>query len=109
VHEVSFPKALHAGVKIVFGTDIGGIPWSEPIAQEFPHMVELGMSPMEAIKSATSRAAEMLDLQGQIGVIAPGAYADIVALSGDPLSDIKTLENVQFVMKDGKVFRNETK
>jgi imidazolonepropionase-like amidohydrolase len=109
VHEVSFPKALHAGVKIVFGTDIGGIPWSEPIAQEFPHMVELGMSPMEAIKSATSRAAEMLDLQGQIGVVAPGAYADIVALSGDPLSDIKTLENVQFVMKDGKVFRNETK
>ena len=109
MHEVSFPKALHAGVKIVFGTDIGGIPWSEPIAQEFPHMVELGMSPMEAIKSATSRAAEMLDLQGQIGVIAPGAYADIVALSGDPLSDIKTLENVQFVMKDGKVFRNETK
>jgi imidazolonepropionase-like amidohydrolase len=72
-------------------------------------MVELGMSPMEAIKSATSRAAEMLDLQGQIGVIAPGAYADIVALSGDPLSDIKILENVQFVMKDGKVFRNETK
>jgi imidazolonepropionase-like amidohydrolase len=72
-------------------------------------MVELGMSPMEVIKSATSRAAEMLDLQGQIGVIAPGAYADIVALSGDPLSDIKTLENVQFVMKDGKVFRNETK
>ena len=109
MHEVSFPKALHAGVKIVFGTDIGGIPWSEPIAQEFPHMVELGMSPMEAIKSATSRAAEMLDLQGQIGVMAPGAYADIVALSGDPLSDIKTLENVQFVMKDGKVFRNETK
>jgi imidazolonepropionase-like amidohydrolase len=109
VHEVSFPKALHAGVKIVFGTDIGGIPWSEPIAQEFPHMVELGMSPMDAIKSATSRAAEMLDMQGQIGVIASGAYADIVALSGDPLSDIKVLQNVQFVMKDGKVFRNETK
>jgi imidazolonepropionase-like amidohydrolase len=109
VHEVSFPKALHAGVKIVFGTDIGGIPWSEPIAQEFPHMVELGMSPMEAIKSATSRAAEMLDMQGQIGVIAPGAYADIIALSRDPLSDIKILQNVQFVMKDGKVFRNETK
>jgi imidazolonepropionase-like amidohydrolase len=109
VHEVSFPKALHAGVKIVFGTDIGGIPWSEPIAQEFPHMVELGMSPMEAIKSATSRAADMLDMQGQIGVIEPGAYADIVALNGDPLSDIKLLQNVQFVMKDGKVFRNETK
>jgi imidazolonepropionase-like amidohydrolase len=109
VHEVSFPKALHAGVKIVFGTDIGGIPWSEPIAQEFPHMVDLGMAPMGAIKSATSRAAEMLERQGQLGTILPGAYADIVAVSGDPLSDIKTLQNVQFVMKDGKVFMNEIK
>jgi imidazolonepropionase-like amidohydrolase len=109
VHEVSFPKALHAGVKIVFGTDIGGIPWTEPIAQEFPHMVDLGMPPMDAIKSATSRAADMLDMQGQIGVIASGAYADIVAVSGDPLHDIKILQNVQFVMKDGKVFRNEIK
>ncbi len=109
VHEVSFPKALHAGVKIVFGTDIGGIPWSEPIAQEFPHMVDLGMAPMGAIKSATSRAAEMLEMQGQLGTILPGAYADIVAVSGDPLSDIKTLQNVQFVMKDGKVFVNEIK
>jgi imidazolonepropionase-like amidohydrolase len=109
VHEVSFPKALHAGVKIVFGTDIGGISWSEPIAQEFPHMVDLGMPPMDAIKSATSRAAEMLDMQGQIGVIAPGAWADIVAVNGDPLADIKVLQNVQFVMKDGKVFKNEVK
>jgi imidazolonepropionase-like amidohydrolase len=109
VHEVSFPKALRAGVKIVFGTDIGGIPWSEPIAQEFPRMVDLGMAPVDAIKSATSRAADMLDMQGQIGVITPGAYADIIALSGDPLSDIKLLQNVQFVMKDGKIFRNEIK
>jgi imidazolonepropionase-like amidohydrolase len=109
VHEVSFPKALHAGVKIVFGTDIGGIPWSEPIAQEFPRMVDLGMPPMDAIKSATSRAAEMLDMPGQIGMIAPGAYADVIAVSGDPLQDIKTLQNVQFVMKDGRVFRNEIK
>jgi len=109
VHEVSFPKALHAGIKIVFGTDIGGIPWSEPIAQEFPHMVELGMSPMEAVKSATSRAADMLDMQGQIGVIAPGAYADIIAVAGDPVRDIKSLQNVEFVMKDGKVFHNEIK
>ena len=109
VHEISFPKALHAGVKIVFGTDIGGIPWTEPMAQEFPRMVSLGMSPMDAIKSATSRPAEMLDMQGKIGVIAPGAYADIVAVNGDPLNDIKILENVQFVMKDGKVFKSETK
>jgi len=70
-------------------------------------MVDLGMSPMEAIRSATSRAAEMLDSSGQIGVIAPGAYADVIAVPGDPLRDIKELGNVQFVMKDGKVFKDE--
>ena len=104
-HEVSYRKALKAGVKIVFGTDIGGIPWTEPIAQEFPRMVDLGMSPMDAIRSATSRAADMLDMPGQIGVVAPGAYADIIAVPGDPLQDIKQLGNVQFVMKDGQVFK----
>jgi imidazolonepropionase-like amidohydrolase len=106
VHEVSFPKALHAGVKIVFGTDMGGISWSEPIAQEFSQMVRLGMPPMDAIKSATSSPSAMLDMQGKIGVIAPGAYADIVAVDGDPLGDVKLLESVQFVMKDGKVFKS---
>ena len=109
VHEVSFPKALHAGVKIVFGTDMGGIPWSESIAQEFSHMIRLGMSPMDAIKSATSRPAEMLEMQGQIGVIAPGALADVIAVNGDPVRDIKILENVQFVMKGGKVFKSAGK
>jgi imidazolonepropionase-like amidohydrolase len=107
VHEVSFKKALNAHVKIVFGTDMGGISWSEPIAQEFVRMVEFGMSPMDAIHSATSRAATMLDMDGQIGVIAPAAYADVIAVSGDPLRDIKVLENVQFVMKDGKTFHDE--
>jgi len=106
VHEVSFPKALHAGVKIVFGTDMGGIPWSEPIAQEFSQMVRLGMSPMDAIKSATSRPAEMLEMQGQIGAITPGALADIIAVDGDPARDVKVLESVQFVMKGGKVFKS---
>jgi imidazolonepropionase-like amidohydrolase len=70
-------------------------------------MVEFGMSPTDAIKSATSRAAEMLDMPGQIGTLAPGAYADIVAVPGDPLQNIKQLEQVQFVMKDGKVFKNQ--
>jgi imidazolonepropionase-like amidohydrolase len=107
VHEQSFKKALKGGVKIVFGTDMGGIPWTEPIAQEFPRMVELGMQPMDAIQSATSRAAAMLEMEGKIGVVAPGAFADIIAVNGDPLSDIKVLENVQFVMKDGKVFKSE--
>src|SRR6266853_814072 len=106
-HEVSFRKALKAGGKIAFGTDIGGIPWSQPIAQEFPRMVEFGMTPMQAIQSATSRAAELLEMKGQLGVIAPGAYADVVAVSGDPLADTKILENVGFVMKNGQVFKNE--
>ncbi len=106
-HEVSFKKALKAGVKIVFGTDMGGIPWTEPIAQEFTPMVEFGMQPMDAIQSATSRAAVMLDMEGKIGVVAPGAYADVIAVSGDPLRDIKALESVQFVMKDGQVFRGK--
>ena len=107
LHEPSFKKALKAGVKIAFGTDMGGIPWSEPIAQEFPRMVELGMPPMEAIQSATSRAAIMLDMDGKLGIVAPGALADIIAVSGDPLLDIKALGSVQFVMKDGKVFKSE--
>jgi imidazolonepropionase-like amidohydrolase len=106
-HEVSFKKALKAGIKIAYGTDMGGIPWTEPVAQEFPRMVGFGMSPMDAIKSATSRAAELLDQQGQLGVVAPGAYADVVALTADPLHDVKVLENIQFVMKDGKIFKNE--
>jgi imidazolonepropionase-like amidohydrolase len=109
VHVDSFKKALKAGVKIVYGTDMGGIPWTEPIAQEFSHMVEFGMSPMDAIKSATSRAAEMLDASGQIGVLAPGAYADVIAVSGDPLQNIAELEKVSFVMKNGSVFKNEMK
>ena len=105
LHEVSFRKALHAGVKIVFGTDVGGFAWTEPIAQEFDRMVSFGMTPMDAIRSATSRAAEMLDAVGDIGVIAPGAYADIIATDADPLHDIHVLHNVSFVMKNGEVVR----
>ena len=106
VHEPSFKKAVKAGVKIAFGTDMGGISWDEPIAQEFSRMVEFGMPTMDAIQSATSRAATMLDMEGKIGVVAAGAFADIIAVQGDPLRDIKALETVQFVMKDGKVFKN---
>ena len=107
VHIPSFQKALRAGVKIAFGSDMGGLKWTEPIAQEFEKMVEYGMSPMAAIQSATSRAAEMLDQQGRLGVIAPGAYADIIAVAGDPLTDISELKRVRFVMKDGSVFKND--
>ncbi|HXE92091.1 MAG TPA: amidohydrolase family protein [Terriglobales bacterium] len=105
VHGPSFQKAMKAGVKIAFGTDAGGFPWSEPMAQEFRHMVEFGMTPAEAIRAATSRAAELLGMQGKLGVIAPGAYADIIAVHGDPLKDVRELERVTFVMKDGKLFK----
>ena len=107
VHGPSFQKALKAGVKIAFGTDAGGFPWSEPMAQEFAREMEFGMTPMQAIQSATSKAAELLDREGELGVIAPGALADIVAVEGDPLKDVKALGNVRFVMKDGKVFKND--
>ncbi|HYS55447.1 MAG TPA: amidohydrolase family protein [Thermoanaerobaculia bacterium] len=105
VHGPSFQKAMKAGVKIAFGTDVGGFSWSDPIAQEFARMTEFGMSPMDAIRSATSRAAELLDMSGDLGVIAPGAYADIVAVGGDPLRDVNALQDVRFVMKDGAVFK----
>jgi imidazolonepropionase-like amidohydrolase len=105
VHGVSFAKALHAGVKIAFGTDVGGFVWTDPIAQEFSRMVEFGMTPMQAIQSATGRAAELLEQQSQIGVIAKGAYADLVAVAGDPLADINALKDVGFVMKDGRVVK----
>ncbi len=105
VHIVSFQKALRAGVKMAFGTDVGGFVWSDPIAQEFVREVELGMTPMQAIQSATSRAAELLGKRGQLGVVAPGALADLIAVASDPLQDVQVLEKVQFVMKDGVVFR----
>ena len=107
VHAISFRKALKAGVKIAFGTDMGGIKWSEQIAQEFGYMVESGMTPMQAIQSATTRAAELLGRAGEIGVVAEGAEADLVAVAGDPLTDVHRLEAVGFVMKDGRVWRNE--
>ena len=107
VHEISFKKALQAHLKIVYGTDIGGMPWTEPMAQEFLRMVSMGMTPMDAIQSATSRAAVMLDMKGEIGVLAAGAYAEVIAVSGDPLKNVAELENVRFVMHNGSVFKNE--
>ena len=109
VHGPSLQRAVKAGVKIAFGSDAGGFSWDLPIAQEFSRMVEFGMTPMAAIQAATSRAALMLGMAGELGVVAPGAYADIVAVVGDPLKDVKVLERVSFVMKDGKVFRDGSK
>jgi imidazolonepropionase-like amidohydrolase len=106
LHGVSFSKALHAGVKMAFGTDVGGFKWSEPIAEEFAREVEFGMTPMQAIQSATSRAADLLGKRGELGVVAPGAYADLIAVAGDPLADVSVLKAVNFVMKDGVVFKS---
>src|SRR5437867_1522272 len=107
VHGASVRKAVKAGVRIVFGTDIGGIEWTEQMAQEFSRLTEFGLTPMAAIQAATSRAAEMLDAKGELGAIAPGAYADVIAVSGDPLRNIRELENVRFVMQGGRIFKNE--
>ncbi len=107
LHGVSLQKAMKAGVKIAFGTDAGGFPWTDPLAREFTRMAEFGMSPADAIRSATTQAAELLDQSGKIGVIAPGAWADVVAVRGDPLADLRELGKVAFVMKGGKVEKDE--
>ena len=100
-----FKKALNKGVKIAFGTDAGGFDWNTVLqAKEFSFYVQWGMTPMQAIKSATSVAAELLNKSGQIGEISKGALADIVAVDGDPLRDITQLEKIIFVMKNGKVY-----
>jgi imidazolonepropionase-like amidohydrolase len=106
LHGISFQKALRAGVKMAFGTDVGGFVWSDPIAQEFAREVEFGMTPMQAIQSATSRAAELLGKRGELGVVAPGAFADLVAVASDPLEDVNALKKIEFVMKDGRIFRS---
>ncbi len=102
----SFRRAHKAGVPIVLGTDAGGFDWDKlNQAEEFRRYVELGMTPWEALRSATLTAAAMLGQEGTLGVIAPGARADIVGLADDPLRDITATGRVSFVMKDGVVVR----
>ena len=105
-----FKKAMQKGVKIVFGTDAGAFPWTEVNeATEFHYYVDYGMTPMQAIRTATSSAADLLGWSDRIGTVEAGKLADIVAVSGDPLADIRQLEHVSFVMKDGVVYTNELK
>jgi imidazolonepropionase-like amidohydrolase len=104
---ITFARALKAGVKIAFGTDAGGFAWTENQAREFSYMVRWGMTPMQAIKSATTVAAELLEMSGSIGEIRPGAWADIVATKDDPLKDITALERIGFVMKEGTIYKRE--
>jgi imidazolonepropionase-like amidohydrolase len=101
----AFAKAVKKGVRISFGTDAGGFAWTENQAKEFAYMVKYGMTPMQAIQSATSVAAALLDQQENLGSIEAGRYADVIAVDGDPLSDITELERVKFVMKGGEVVR----
>lgn len=104
----AFGVALRKGVKIVFGTDAGGFPWTENAAKEFNYMVRYGMAPMQAIQSATIVAADLLEQPNDMGAIEAGKYADIVAVAGDPLRDITRLEHLDFVMKGGEVVRGQS-
>jgi imidazolonepropionase-like amidohydrolase len=105
LERVAFGKALKAGVLISYGTDVGGYTWTENQAKEFAYMVRYGMTPMAAIKSATSMAARLLGQESQFGTIEPGRLADIIAVRRDPLADITELERVSFVMKGGVVYK----
>jgi imidazolonepropionase-like amidohydrolase len=104
LHRQNFRKAVKAGLKMSFGTDAGVCPYDRSVKQ-FAFMVRYGMTPMRAIQSATTSAADLLGHSDVVGDIKPGKYADVIAVSGDPLQDISVLEHVQFVMKDGKVYK----
>src|SRR5262249_45294942 len=107
-YQQNFHKAVQAGVKMSFGTDLGICPYgSSP--KQFAFMVKYGMTPMQAIRAATSNAADLLGHSSEIGSIKAGKYADLVAVSGDPLMNISVLENIEFVMKEGKVYKQSGK
>jgi imidazolonepropionase-like amidohydrolase len=102
----NFAKAVKAGVKVAFGTDAGVYPHGDN-AKQFFYMVKYGLTPMQAIQAATISASDLLGLKEKTGSIAKGKYADIVAVEGNPLEDIRRMEKVKFVMKDGKVYKNQ--
>lgn len=104
-HKEVFQKAMRMGVKICFGTDVGAFEHGTS-AREFLKMVEYGMKPIEAIRSATTRASELLRMEKQIGSVEAGKLADIIAVEGNPLDDIRALTRVAFVMKGGQVYKS---
>ena len=106
VQRESFQRAHAAGVNIVFGSDAGVYPHGLN-GRQFSKMVEFGMSPMQAIQAATLKAAALLGLENQVGTLNEGAYADLIAVQGNPLENVSLLENIGFVMKDGEVFLNQ--
>jgi imidazolonepropionase-like amidohydrolase len=104
LRRAGFKAALDAGVPIAYGTDIGVFAHRE-VAADFRYLVSYGMTPARAIESATLTASRLLRLEDRIGTLEPGKQADIVAVDGNPLQDIRTLEHVVFVMKGGVVFK----
>jgi imidazolonepropionase-like amidohydrolase len=100
----NFRKAVTAGLKMSFGTDAGVCAYGTS-GKQFAFMVKYGMTAMQAIQAATSNAADLLGRSSELGSIKPGEYADIIAVAGDPLADIRLLEDVKFVMKDGKIYK----
>ena len=108
IQRENFGKAVRAGVKMAFGTDAGVCAYGTS-GKQFAFMVKYGMTPMQAIQAATSNAADLLGRSSELGSIKAGKYADLIAVSGDPLQDISLLENVEFVMKDGKVYKSAGK
>ena len=105
IQRENFRKAVAAGVKMSFGTDAGVCAYGTS-ARQFAFMVKYGMTPMQAIQAATTNAADLLGHSTEVGSVKAGKFADIIAVSGDPIADIRVLENVQFVMKDGKVYKH---
>ncbi len=108
LHRQNFTKALKAGVKMSFGTDAGVCPYGLS-GKQFAFMVKYGMTPMQAIQSATVNAADLLGKSNDLGAIKVGAFADLIAVTGDPLQNVSLLENVPFVMKDGVVYNGGAK
>jgi imidazolonepropionase-like amidohydrolase len=102
--QATFQRAYQAGVKIAFGTDQGVAPHGEN-AKEFIYMVEAGMPPMKALQSATLECAKLLGVEKDLGTVEPGKFADLIAVPGDPLADIKLMTSVTFVMKAGTVYK----
>jgi imidazolonepropionase-like amidohydrolase len=104
--ETTFKKAIKMGVKLAYGTDIGGYDWNLPQAKDFSYFVKWGLTPIQAIQTATTTPAILLGMEGKIGEIKTGAFADIIALKTDPTKDIDALQNIDWVMKDGKIFKH---
>ena len=100
-----FKKAMKGGVKIAYGTDIGGYDWNKPQTKDFEYMVKFGYTPLQAIQTATINAADLLN-QPRTGELKTGNLADIIAIKGDPTKNIEALQTVHFVMKDGLVFKS---